>query len=318
LNHVLRRPAALLDSPPQFQLGVALALQWLSALAAAVWSQVDEPLGDPVVLLNVVLLGPLALAAAFVVARRLGGAALGLWTLLVWLAAPWLLAAFALPSYDATARDHVVPLLYGLEPEPGYAAGTALVVAAALMTVPQPRWAVGVGVALGTAALLEPATLVFAAAAGLALLVERRLRSLAAAAAALLPFVAALALWQGLDVADRSLDAFEGTMVGLREYFWSQRLLQWLPLAGAIAVGRRSLPLAILLGGGFLAFGLAQTALQHASFDDGLVFELLLPGLPVYVLLVAAIPLLVPTLATRLGDDARPVRLRRTPESDAA
>lgn len=310
LRRAFRRPAALLDSPPWLQLGAAVALQWLSALTAAVWSRTDEPLGDPVVLLNVLLLGPLALAAAFVVARRLGGAALGIWTLGVWLAAPWLLAAFALPSYDAAARDHVLPLVFGLVPESGYAAGTALVVAAALMTVPDWRWAAGVGAALGAAALLEPATLVFAAAGGAALLVERRLRSLASAAAALLPFVVAFALWHGLDVGDRSVDAFEGSMAGLREYFWSQRLLQWLPLAGAIAVARRSLPLAILLGGGFLAFAVSQTALQHASYTEGFLFELLLPGLPVYVLLVAAIPLLVPTLAARLGDDARPVHLR--------
>jgi hypothetical protein len=313
----MRLHRALFDAAPSLQLGVAVAVQWLSALAAAVWSRADEPLGDPVVLLNVLLLGPLALAAALVLARRLGGAALGVWTLTVWLAAPWLLAAFALPSYDAVTRDHVLPLLYGLEPEPGYAAGAALLVAAALMTLPQPRWAIGVGVALGAAALLEPATLAFAAAAGLALLVERRPRSLAYAAAALLPFAVAVVLSHGFDLGDRSVDAFEGSMAGLREYFWSQRLLQWLPLAGAIAVGRRSLSLAILLGGGFFAFAVSQTALQRATYTEGLLFELLLPGLPVYVLLVAAIPLLVPTLAARLGDDARPVYLRRTPGSSA-
>jgi hypothetical protein len=207
-------------------------------------------------------------------------------------------------------RDDVLPLVLGLEPERGFAAGAALLVAAALLIVPGRTWTLGVGVALGAAAVLEPATLVFAIAAGLAFLVERRPRSLAWAAAVVLPFVAALLVRHGLDIADRSDAAFDGSMAGLREYFWSQRLLQWLPIAGAIAVGRRSLSLAVLLGGGFLAFGIAQAALPEASFADGLLFELLLPGLPVYVLLAAALPLLVPTLATRLGDDARPVELR--------
>jgi hypothetical protein len=305
-----RRPAALLDSPPSLQLGIAVAVQWLSVATAALWSRADEPLGDLLVLANVVLLGPLALAAAFVVARRLGGAALGLWSLLVWLAAPWLLASFALPSYEAELRDDVLPLVLGLEPERGYAAGAALLVAAALLTVSGWPWAAVASVALGVAAVLAPPTIVFAGAAALALLAERRPVRLAAAAAGLLPFLLAVALWHGLDVADRSQEAFSSSMAGLREYFWSQRVLQWLPIAGAVGMARRSPALAVLLGAGVVAFAIAQAALPQASFTDGFLFELLLPALPAYVLLVAALPLLVPTLAARLGDDARPAELR--------
>ena len=36
-------------------------------------------------------------------------------------------------------------------------------------------------------------------------------------------------------------------MSNLREFTWSARVLQWLPLAGALAVARRSLPAAGLL-----------------------------------------------------------------------
>jgi hypothetical protein len=306
----LHSSAALLHSRPSLQLGIAVAVQWLSVATAALWSRTDEQLSDLLVLANVVLLGPLALAAAFVVARRLGGAALGLWTLVVWLAAPWLLAAFALPSYETEMRDDVLPLVLGLEPERGFAAGAALLVAAALLTVPGWPWAAAAGAALGVAALLAPAAIVFAGAAALALVAERRPVLLAAAGAGFLPFVVAFALWHGLDVADRSEGAFNGSMAGLREYFWSQRVLQWLPIAGAVGVARRSPTLAVLLGAGVVAFSMAQAALPQASFADGLFFELLLPALPAYVLLAAALPLLVPTLAARLGDDARPVELR--------
>jgi pimeloyl-ACP methyl ester carboxylesterase len=155
----------------------------------------------------------------------------------------------------------------------------------------------------------EPLTIDELGAAALALLAERRPMPLILAAAGLFPFVAALALWHGLGIADRSEEAFNAAMAGLREYFWSQRVLQWLPLAGAVGMARRSPTHAILLGAGVVGFATAQAALPHASFSDGLFFELLLPALPAYVLLVAALPLLVPTLAARLGDDARPAGL---------
>ena len=98
-------------------------------------------------------------------------------------------------------------------------------------------------------------------------------------------------------------------MAGLREYFWSQRVLQWLPLAGVVAVARRSAQLAILLGawlGGYAAFRLTSGS---ATFENGEFFRLLLPALPAYVLLAAALPLLVPTLAARLGPLARPATI---------
>jgi hypothetical protein len=43
------------------------------------------------------------------------------------------------------------------------------------------------------------------------------------------------------------------------------------------------------------------------GFENGEVVRVLLPALPACVLLAAALPLLVPTLATRLGALARPV-----------
>ena len=110
-----------------------------------------------------------------------------------------------------------------------------------------------------------------------------------------------------LPVPDLSVDAFKANMAGLREYFWSHRLLQWVAVAGAIAVARRSVPAALALAawlGGYVLFRAAQPEIGLAG---GELFRALLPAFPAFVLLAASLPLLVPTLATRLGPLARPV-----------
>jgi hypothetical protein len=149
---------------------------------------------------------------------------------------------------------------------------------------------------------------VFAAGLVAALLLARA-RDAGPAAGALLPFLVVAATWRGVELAPRSEDAFKHAMGGLREYFWSQRLAQWAPVAGAIGVARRSPALAVGLGGGFVAFVALQASREGAVFADASFFRLLLPGLPVLALLVAALPLLVPTLAARLGERAAPVPL---------
>ncbi len=119
----------------------------------------------------------------------------------------------------------------------------------------------------------------------------------------LLAIAASTLLWSAPEL---SLDALDRNMALLREYFWSQRLLQWVPFAGVIAIGRRSWPLAVQLGGWLAAWVAFRMPSTSASPDGGELFQALLPALPAYVLLVASLPLLVPTLASRLGPLARP------------
>ena len=122
----------------------------------------------------------------------------------------------------------------------------------------------------------------------------------------MLAALAAVWLSRAPGVGGLSLDALQANLAGLREYFFSQRLLQWLPLAGVIAVARRSVPVALALGGWFAGYVTFRLTSSAATFDDGEFFRLLLPALPAYVVLAAALPLLVPTLAARLGPLARP------------
>ncbi len=123
---------------------------------------------------------------------------------------------------------------------------------------------------------------------------EGALLALAAAPGVVL---AAVVYGLGLDV---SWDAFTGNMTGLREYLWSNRLLQWLPLAGVIGAARGSLPVACLLGGWFGAFAFVFGASPQLGFESGSYLIAFVPVLPAYALLVGCIPMLVPTLPRRL------------------
>ncbi len=289
-----------LERRPWLLLATALPLQWLSTVAAALWSHGEESLTEPLVLANLFLAAPLALVAAYVLAVRLGGLPFAAWTLAVWLASPWLLVGLALRNYDETAQDTVLPLLVGLTADPEFATGAAVLAGAALLTFPRLEAAVVAGAAFGVAALLVSATLVFPFAALLATLVEWRPRRAAALAAAVAPFAVVAALRAGFGAEERSYDALVAALDGFREYFWSKRFLEWLPFAGAVGLARVSLTSALTLGGGFVGFAVVQASRADAGFEDARVFLLLLPGLPTYAILTAALPLLVPTLASRL------------------
>lgn len=271
------------------------------------------------VLLNVLVLAPLALVAAYWLAARLGGRLLGVSTVALWVLGPWLLLLFSLDPYAPVVRDRVLPLVLGLTAEPAFPAAVALVSSAALISTSLDRRSLGgaalAGLVAGAAVAVEPHSLLFLGGAAGAYVAARRIPEAGAFALALAPALLAVVLWKA-----RALDGpdplsfgpvdwgqFTENMAGLREYFWSQRLLQWLPLAGTIAVARRSMPLALLLGGWMLSFGVVEGSQPAAGLDGGGIFRVLLPALPAYVLLGAAIPLLVPTLAVRLGTRLDPL-----------
>ena len=296
---------------------------------ASVADTIDGVLAGAV-LLNVLVLAPLALVAAYWLAARLGGRLLAVSTVALWVLGPWLLLLFALDPYAPVVRDRVLPLALGLTAEPAFPAAVALVSAAALILTSLDRrslhGAVLAGLVAGAAVAVEPHSLLFLGGAAGAYVAARRLPEAGAFALALAPALLAVVLWKA-----RALDGpdplsfgpvhwgqFTDNMAGLREYFWSQRLLQWLPLAGTVAVARRSVPLALLLGGWMLSFGVIEGSQPAAGLDGGGIFRVLLPALPAYVLLVAAVPLLVPTLAHRLGTRLDPISPSHRPGGNAA
>lgn len=302
--------------------GTALLWPILLSPLASIADTVDGVLAGAV-LLNMIVLGPVALVAAYWLAARIGGRLLGRATIVLWLLGPWLLFAVALQPYDGTVRDRVLPLVLGLTAEPSYPAAVALICAAALVAHSLGRQALGLvalaGLSAGAAVAIEPSSLLFVAAGAAAYVTAARLRESAIFALTAAPAVVALALWEGVAGTDALSfgpvvwEQFSANMAGLREYFWSQRFLQWLPLAGTVAVARRSIPLATLLGGSVLALALVEGSGPSAGIDGGGMFRALLPALPAYVVLVAAVPLLVPTLARRLAGRLEPLEIQRRP-----
>ena len=96
-------------------------------------------------------------------------------------------------------------------------------------------------------------------------------------------------------------------MSNLREFTWSARVIQFLPLAGAIAVARRSVPVAGLLLTWLLAYVVVKGSASVATIESGSYWRLVMPALPAFALLAAAVPLLVPTFLGRMGDRLAPL-----------
>src|SRR5262249_32546106 len=88
----------------------------------------------------------------------------------------------------------------------------------------------------------------------------------------------------------------------LAEFFFSLRVLEFLPLAGAIAVARRSWKLAIFLSLWFWGFVVLKGSADVASVENGSFFRLLLPAVPALILMLAALPLLIPRVGPRLAE----------------
>jgi hypothetical protein len=163
-------------------------------------------------------------------------------------------------------------------------------------------------------------------------LLARRWRTAVTIAAAVVPALVTLTIWKsrglghvplfslgethlaaGVDrmsaIASIDLGKYVNLDVGhwktemdeLREFFWSSRIAQWIPIAGLLAVARRSLPLAGLLGGWLASFLVVKGFSPAASIQSGSFWRLLMPAWPAYLVLLASIPLIVPALGPRIG-----------------
>jgi hypothetical protein len=108
-----------------------------------------------------------------------------------------------------------------------------------------------------------------------------------------------------------NLDTWKQNMSGIREFTWSARVLQFLPLAGALAVARRSLAASGLLLGWLLAYVVVKGAADVATVESGSYWRLIMPALPAFALLCASVPLLVPTFLERMGPRLAPLPGRR-------
>lgn len=285
-----------------------------------------------VIALGALVLAPIALWAVYRLAARIAGAAFGLFAAAAWVAAPFAVIPLWRDDYHERWVEQFLPQALGLTALADYVS-LVLALAAALLFVRAFDSHTGVdavaaGVVAGFLVGTKPSNVLFLAGPALALIVAWRPRLALTYAAGLVPAVLTLALWKarglgslpvlafpeqhlataaipGLPALERYVDLdwanFHRNMNDLREYFWSARLLQWLPLAGLVAVARRSPPLAALLGGWLASFVLVKGTTPLSSVSSGSFFRYLMPAYPAYFLLAVSTVLLVPTLGRRVS-----------------
>jgi hypothetical protein len=92
----------------------------------------------------------------------------------------------------------------------------------------------------------------------------------------------------------------------LQEHFWSKRVMEWLVIAGIVGVARRSFALGVFVGGWFLTFTIVKGTNALGNLEDTSLLRMLLPAAPAFVLMLAALPFLVPGVPRRLGAAPRP------------
>jgi len=256
--------------------------------------------------------GGLLLAAAllalevtlvYAVASALGGTPAAVAAALVLVLAPVVLARWYFVvggpgvDYKPVYRRDVLPAELGLRDRSALLAACLLLASARLSLRRTWPAAAGAGLLAAAAALAHPHAWLALAAPVAAALAARRPASVLAALAAAGAGLAALALLRTVPHVPLGWHRMGLTLGQLREYTWSRRILEYLPLAGLVGVARRSAPAAASLGAMLVALVVLPLvrppdvagAAQLTSY-----LLAMLPGLPVYLVLAASIGFLVP------------------------
>ena len=327
------------------------------------WSYVLTPIAGPAgsnvlsglpgaILLDTLVLLPVALLAVYGIASRIGGRLLGYWTAAVWIAVPYIAIPLFVQRYHAKYVDQTLPQTFGLTPLADFPSMVLLLVGAYLIVraLDTRDWREPVlgGLVVGFAFCVKPSNAIFFPAAGIAFVLARRWRQLVAFGAAIVPGILLIVLWKqrglgtqplfaagGHDLAALGLPLPGGTLAALgryvnidwnhlrenrdslREFFWAIRPLQWVLIAGVLAIARRSWPKAALIGAWLAGFLVVKGTAHQSNVEDASFWRLMMPSFPAFVFLVASVPMLVPKLGAALASRfpassvRRPRRLER-------
>jgi hypothetical protein len=285
------------------------------------------------VLFQVVVLLPIALACVYGITARIGGRVLGYVAAALWVALPFLLIPLWDQRYHEKYVEQFLPQALGLTGLADFPSMVCLLVAGLFglraLDTEAPLDAAVAGLAAGLAIGIKPANTLFLAGPLLAFPYGRRFREAFVFGAALLPSLVALALWKyrglghlpiisstpnalaagaaGFPVASGRLSEYltldwgrlRENYLQLREFLPSLPLLQALPLAGVIGAALRSRPKTLLLVGWLGAFILVKGTSDEANIEGGTLLRLLIPCLPLLVVFVALVPLLLPLFGLR-------------------
>jgi hypothetical protein len=282
-----------------------------------------------IVLFDTLVLLPVALVCVYGIASRIAGRLFGYWAAAVWIALPFAGILFVEPGYHEKYTELTVPQYVGLTSAPDFPSTVALLVSAyfCMRALDSSRWhdAAAAGLAAGYAIAIKPSNSIFLFAPAVMLLVLRW-RAAVPFALALAPALLTLALWKyrGLgelaatpspsvrlaggvgDLFNRingtqlnSWGHLHDVLLALREHFWIARVIEWLPVAGVLALLTRSRRGFLLVAVWFAAYLLIKGTYIPASVDDASFFRIVMPGFPAYALLAAAVVLLVPGVRAR-------------------
>jgi hypothetical protein len=292
-----------------------------------------------IVLLNTLVLLPIALFCVYDISSRVVGRLFGYFAAGLWIALPYLGILFVEPGYHQKYTELTLPQLVGLTSVPDFPATVALLAAAALclraLDARTWHYAVAAGLVTGASIAIKPSNSIWLVTPFVLFLIERR-RALLPYFAGLAPAVLTLALWkyrglgelaatpaQPVRVAAGVTDLFNrihGTQLNtwghlrevldsLREHFWAARVMEWLPVAGSIAFLIRARRGLLLVGTWFVAYLLTKGTYVQASVEDASFWRIMMPAFPAYLILAAAVVVLVP------GVRARPAKPAPAPTS---
>ncbi len=298
-------------------------------------------------IVQVGMLAPIATLAVYDIGARLAGRIAGVWCAAAFAVAPFAAIPYFVQRYHDSWVDQFLPQALGLTQQADFPSVVAVLVAAALtlraLQAGAYREAALAGTFAGIALAFKPSNALFLGGPALAFLIARRWREAALFAVTLAPAVIALTIFKSKGLGevplfadgqvrlatglgdpivlsptswfDRTVhlnfDTWKENMSGIREFTWSARVLQFLPLAGALAVARRSVAASGLLLGWLLGYVVVKGAADVATVESGSYWRLIMPALPAFLLLTASVPLLIPTFVDRMGPRLAPLPGRR-------
>jgi hypothetical protein len=292
---------ALEAVPPPAVAAALVVLQLLAAAALGRGQGWSPTTGDK--LAAAVLLG-VQVVLVYVVVLLVAGRVAAIFAGLVLVAGPVVLADRYFQSgggtppidYRTVYRHDVLPTAFGLTSRTGLVAA-CLLLASALLVLARtrlPLWSTAAlgGVAAAAAVLVYPRAWLALAAPVVATVLARRAAASAAALLTVGAGLVALAAFRNVPHVAFGWHQMGQSLDSVREFSWSRRVLEYLPLAGLVGLARRSVPAA-----GFFGVLLLALVILPLSRPLGLTGYLLamVPGAPVYWLLTACIPFLVPT-----------------------
>jgi len=305
-----------------------------------------------IILAQVLVLAPLALFCAYSVAAGIGGRLLGYFAAAAWIVAPFAAQPLFVGRYHERWNEQTLPQALGFTALGDFPSMVLLMVAAVFVLRALDGGArgdvVAAGIVVGLAIALKPANGLFVFAPLVAFALARRWRAGLEFALALVPALLTLLVWKyrGTGISVLALDPYvlaaaaeppphptqltwweqardfvpldihqlNHQFLGFREYFWSARLLEFIPVAGAIAVARRSVPKAAFFAVWLAAFFVVKGSSPAVSVETATIWRLLMPAWPAYFFLAVSLPLLVPVWGARLPERfPAPLRVVRWP-----